>query len=90
MKPFAYTAATARVVFGGGALQHLGREIAALGAQRALVLSTPEQKDSALRVAGLLGGRAAGVYAEARMHVPIETARASPSSPSRPPTPAAR
>jgi alcohol dehydrogenase class IV len=75
MKPFAYTAAPARVVFGAGALQHLGREIAALGAQRALVLSTPEQKESALRVAALLGERAAGVYAEARMHVPIETAR---------------
>jgi alcohol dehydrogenase class IV len=75
MKPFAYTAAPARVVFGAGALQHLGREIAALGAQRALVLSTPEQQESALRVAALLGERAAGVYAEARMHVPIETAR---------------
>ena len=75
MKPFAYTAAPARVVFGAGALQHLGREIAALGARRALVLSTPEQQESALRVAALLGERAAGVYAEARMHVPIETAR---------------
>jgi alcohol dehydrogenase class IV len=39
------------------------------------VLSTPEQADSARRVAELLGERAAGVFAEARMHVPIEIAR---------------
>jgi maleylacetate reductase len=75
MTPFTYTAARARVVFGVGALQCLGREIEALGANRALVLATPEQAASAHRVAALLGDRAAGVYAEARMHVPIETAR---------------
>jgi alcohol dehydrogenase class IV len=75
MKPFSYTAAPARVVFGAGALQQLGRELAALGVRRALVLSTPEQQASAERVAGLLGERAAGVYPHARMHVPIETAR---------------
>ena len=75
LDPFTYTAAPARVVFGAGALQHLGREIEALGARRALVLSTPEQAASARHVADLLGERAAGIYAEARMHVPIETAR---------------
>jgi len=75
MNPFTYTAAPARVVFGIGALQHLGREIDALGARRALVLSTPEQAASARHVADLLGERAAGIYAEARMHVPVETAR---------------
>ncbi|HUP08788.1 MAG TPA: maleylacetate reductase [Caldimonas sp.] len=75
MDPFTYTAAPARVVLGAGALQHLGREIEALGARRALVLSTPEQAASARHVADLLGERAAGIYAEARMHVPIETAR---------------
>jgi alcohol dehydrogenase class IV len=75
MTPFDYTAAPARVVFGAGSLRHLVREIEALGARRALILSTPEQRGSAQRVAELLGSRAAGVYAEARMHVPIETAR---------------
>src|SRR5689334_6178107 len=75
MTPFTYTAGPARVVFGAGALQHLAREIEHLGAQRALVLSTPEQAASAQRVAALLGDRAAGVFAQARMHVPIETAR---------------
>ena len=75
MAPFTYTSQPARVVFGAGALQHLGREIDLLGAKRALVLSTPEQADSARRVAALLGERAAGIFARAKMHVPIETAR---------------
>jgi len=75
MKPFVHQALASRVVFGAGALQHLEREIEALGATRALVLSTPEQADAARRVAELLGARAAGVFPRAVMHVPIETAR---------------
>jgi alcohol dehydrogenase class IV len=62
-------------VFGAGSLARLPAEVDALGARRALVLSTPEQADSARRVAELLGQRAAGVFAKAVMHVPIETAR---------------
>jgi maleylacetate reductase len=77
LAPFTYTAQPSRVVFGAGALQQLGPEIERLGARRAVVLSTPEQIDSARRVAELLGPRAAGIFAEARMHVPIETARAA-------------
>jgi alcohol dehydrogenase class IV len=64
-----------RVVFGVGSLARLPAEIERLGAQRALVLSTPEQKASAEQVAAMLGARAAGVFARAVMHVPIETAR---------------
>ena len=77
MTPFTYAPLASRVVFGAGALAQLGAEIERLGARRALVLSTPEQVASAERVAALLGGRAAGVFAQARMHVPIETARAA-------------
>jgi maleylacetate reductase len=75
MKPFVHQVLASRVVFGAGALQQLGREIEALGATRALVLSTPEQADAARRVAELLGARAAGIFPRAVMHVPIETAR---------------
>ncbi|CAN5516409.1 maleylacetate reductase [soil metagenome] len=75
MKDFIYTGRPARVVFGAGSLQHLVREIDALGARKALVLSTPEQRASAEKVAALLGDRAAGVFDRAVMHVPIETAR---------------
>ncbi|MEP7056522.1 MAG: maleylacetate reductase [Caldimonas sp.] len=77
MAPFVYTSPAARVIFGAGALQFLGREIELLGAHRALVLSTPGQADSARRIAAQLGERAAGIYAHAQMHVPIETARAA-------------
>jgi alcohol dehydrogenase class IV len=64
-----------RVVFGAGSLAQLPTEIERLGAKRALVLSTPEQQASAEQVAAMLGSRAAGVFAKAVMHVPIETAR---------------
>ncbi|PZP92540.1 MAG: maleylacetate reductase [Variovorax paradoxus] len=75
IRDFIHVTQPQRVVFGAGALQHLAREIDALGARRALVLSTPEQRDQAERVAALLGSQAAGVFARAVMHVPIETAR---------------
>lgn len=75
MKEFLYAASAARIVFGAGSLQHLEREIELLGAQRALVLATPEQAADAERVAGRLGRYAVGVFAKAVMHVPIETAR---------------
>lgn len=75
MKAFVYNGQPGRVVFGAGALQRLGAEIEALGAHRALVLSTPEQRASAERIADLLGPRAAGIFDRAVMHVPIETAR---------------
>lgn len=75
MTPFVYAAQPTRVVFGAGALAQLGREIELLGATRALVLSTPEQADSAKRVAQLLGPKAVGIFPHAVMHVPIETAR---------------
>ncbi|MDR6535100.1 maleylacetate reductase [Variovorax soli] len=72
---FVYTSQPQRVVFGAGSLSHLGREIEALGARRALVLCTPEQRAQAERVAELLGAQAAGIFDRAVMHVPIETAR---------------
>ncbi len=75
MKDFIYLSQPQRVVFGAGSLQHLEREIVALGAQRALILSTPEQRAGAERVADMLGSRAAGIFDRAVMHVPIETAR---------------
>lgn len=77
MKDFLYQAQSPRVVFGAGSLQHLEREIDLLGARRALVLSTPQQAGAAQAVFDRLGPRAAGLYAQAVMHVPIETARAA-------------
>jgi alcohol dehydrogenase class IV len=55
MQPFVYNSQASRVVFGVGSLSYLTREIEALGARRALVLSTPEQRRSAEQVAELIG-----------------------------------
>lgn len=74
-KPFVYTQLPGRVVFGPGTLDELPREIERLGARRALVLATPEQRAQADDVARRLGERCAGVFARAVMHVPIEVAR---------------
>lgn len=75
MRDFVYSANPARVVFRDGALAQLPEEVDLLGASRCLVLATPQQAEQAEQVAGLLGGRAVGVHAEAVMHVPVETAR---------------
>ncbi len=72
---FVYQARAARVVFGAGSLQHLEREVHALGARRAIVLCTPEQRGTAETIASRLGAAFAGIFDGAVMHVPIETAR---------------
>ncbi len=77
MKSFVYDQLPSRVIFGAGALDKLAEEVARLGAKRALVLSTPGQRRLAEEAARRLGGAAAGIFAEAVMHVPIEQARAA-------------
>ena len=74
MRGFVYNGLPARVVFGAGALARLPEELARLGAKRALVLSTREQKASAGEVAAALGAQCAGTYDRAAMHVPVEVA----------------
>lgn len=74
MLQFTYQGLPSRVVFGAGSLDQLPEEIQRLGATRALVLSTPEQREQAAGVARRLGKRAVAVFDRAVMHVPIETA----------------
>lgn len=72
---FTWQGRPGRVVFGAGSLQHLERELQALGLQRVLVLCGPQQRAGAAAIVARLGARAAGLYDRAAMHVPIETAR---------------
>jgi maleylacetate reductase len=72
---FVFTAQPSRVVFARGSLAQLPDEVARLGARRALVLCTPNQVEQARAAADLLGAASAGIFAEAEMHVPIDTAR---------------
>src|SRR5437763_1570391 len=77
MHSFVYDQPASRVIFGVGSLGRLSDEVKRLGARRAIVLSTPEQRGDAEEAFRRLGEMAAAIYAEAVMHVPIETARAA-------------
>lgn len=74
-REFFYVAQPSRVIFARGSLQRLEQEVKALGAQRALVLCTPQQVEIAEVASALLGSSSAGVFSGAEMHVPIESAR---------------
>ena len=75
MDAFTYQSQPARIVFGAARLQQLAAEAERLGARRVLVLSTPGHAHLGERAAALLGGRAAGCFAQAVMHVPVALAR---------------
>jgi maleylacetate reductase len=75
MDRFVYTASASRIVFGADSIDQLPAEIERLGARRALVLCTPNQRGQAEAIADRLPGRVAFIFDEATMHVPIEVAR---------------
>jgi alcohol dehydrogenase class IV len=77
VRAFVYSGLPARVVFGPGALDRVGVELERLGVERALVLCTARQRALAEDVARRIGGRAAGIFDGAVMHVPVETAAAA-------------
>lgn len=83
MKSFVFNSYAQRVVFGPGSLRRLGEEIDTIGARKALVLSTPGRRGQAEEIARMLGTRVVGVFDQARMHVPLETARAARNEASR-------
>jgi alcohol dehydrogenase class IV len=72
MREFVYTGHPARVLFGDGALAKLPAEVERLGLKRALVLATSQQGPSAEMTAAALNEKAAGVFAEAAMHTPVD------------------
>jgi maleylacetate reductase len=68
---FTYRSWASTVVFGRGSRARVGEWVERIGAQRALVLSTPQQEADARALAGEIGKRAAGVFAGAAMHTPV-------------------
>lgn len=71
-RPFVFPGLATRVVFGHGTLAQVPDEVARMGHARALVLSTPQQAEQAEALVAALGNRAAGLFAEATMHTPVE------------------
>jgi maleylacetate reductase len=65
-----------RVVFGAGRRAQLRDEVQRLGIERALLITTPSKRAMADAMAAELGDRAAGVFDQVVMHVPIEIAMA--------------
>lgn len=72
MEPFVYQAQPQRIVFGSGTLAAAGEELTRLGCGRALVLSTPQQAESAASLAQDLGAHCVGTFTKAAMHTPVE------------------
>lgn len=72
MDAFVYNANPGRVIFGAGTLSRLPAEVERLGLTRVLVLATPVQESSAQDLSRQIGVRSAGVFADARMHTPVD------------------
>lgn len=77
MIDFCYKALPWNVIFGVGAVARLPDELDKLGCRRALVLSTPAQVGDGRQLVERLDGRAAGLFDQATMHVPIDTVRSA-------------
>ncbi len=68
---FDYVSPAFKVIFGAGRRSEIAQAVDALGARRALVVSTPGHQPLAADMAARLGERSAGVFAGARMHTPV-------------------
>ncbi|MFD8814349.1 maleylacetate reductase [Streptomyces sp. NPDC059627] len=72
MRTFVHRGQITKVVFGSGTRRRVPAEAEALGCRRVLVLCTPDQAEQAARIRDLLGAAAAGTFAEAAAHTPVE------------------
>ena len=77
MIPFIYDALPARIMFGSGTVGQIPAELQRLGCSRAIVVSTPEQHETAAGIASLLDVASAGVFARAAMHTPADVTAAA-------------
>lgn len=77
MDGFTYTGLPARVIFGSGTTGQLPAEAERLGLTRALVLTTPPQAAQGEALTALLADKAAGLFAEATMHTPVDVTQAA-------------
>lgn len=71
---FTYEALPGRVIFGIGAIDRVPAEVVALGAERALLIAGPHEREVAGRLATSLGHRLVGTLDDVRAHVPSDLA----------------
>ena len=71
VEPFTHTSGPARILFGRGSLEQTSDEVRRLGATRALVLCTPQQRNVAESLAQRLADLGAGIFDGAAMHTPV-------------------
>ncbi|GAA6206814.1 maleylacetate reductase [Cognatishimia sp. WU-CL00825] len=72
MNHFSYKAGAARIEFGRGSFARLRDLVSDLACNRAVVLATAQQTEIAQSAQNHLGPTAAGLYARAVMHTPVE------------------
>lgn len=77
MHNFLFDQPSYRVVFGAGTLGQLRQEVDRLGGTRVLIVCTAAERPLAERISTQLGGIAAGIFADALMHHPVETVAAA-------------
>lgn len=77
LEPFVFNGLPSRVVFGWGTSREIAAAARDLGVRRALVVATPEQAGEAQKIAAWLGDLAAGIFAGAAMHTPVDVTAAA-------------
>lgn len=77
LNPFTYDALPYRVVFGSGTIARLREEVEHLCIKRAMVITTPQQREVGMRTGERLGDRLAGFFSNARMHTPVTVTEAA-------------
>lgn len=77
LNAFTYDALPYRVVFGAGTIARLRDEVEHLGIKRAMIITTPQQREVGALTGERLGDRLAGFFSEARMHTPVAVTEAA-------------
>lgn len=77
MLDFNYQTLPWNIIFGEGSLEKLPDELDKMGFKKALVLTTPNQAKDGENIISLIGNRAAGLFDQAVMHVPLATVEAA-------------
>jgi maleylacetate reductase len=72
MKSFTFSLVTPRVMFGANTLSRVGEELALCGWKRPFIVSAPGHENRLLLE--LLKDQTAGIFDQARVHVPVEVA----------------